>query len=254
MTGAITSYVDVAQATLYAFWVFFAGLIFYLRREDKREGYPLVSDTPRPRVTIQGFPAIPGPKTFRMDDGRTVLAPDAPRAERPINAVPSGNWPGAPLVPMGNPMIDGVGPAAWADRAEVPDKCIDGGPRIVPMRRDDEFSVAEGSPDPRGMTVMGLDNAPAGRVVDIWVDRAEMVARYLEVEAGARRVLLPVPLVRVDAKRGLIKVASVTAAHFAEAPVTADPERVTLREEDRIGAYFGGGHLYAVPSRAEPLL
>ena len=43
-TGAITQYIDVAQVTLYAFWIFFALLIFYLRREDKREGYPLESD------------------------------------------------------------------------------------------------------------------------------------------------------------------------------------------------------------------
>ena len=27
-TGAITSYIDVAQLALYAFWIFFAGLIF----------------------------------------------------------------------------------------------------------------------------------------------------------------------------------------------------------------------------------
>ena len=39
--GAITSNIDVAQVVLYAFFVFFAGLIFYLRREDRREGYPL---------------------------------------------------------------------------------------------------------------------------------------------------------------------------------------------------------------------
>ncbi len=42
--GAITGYIDVAQMALYAFWLFFAGLIYYLHREDKREGYPLVSD------------------------------------------------------------------------------------------------------------------------------------------------------------------------------------------------------------------
>ncbi|MBU6437489.1 MAG: photosynthetic reaction center subunit H, partial [Betaproteobacteria bacterium] len=43
-TGAITGYIDVAQLVLYAFWVFFAGLIYYLHRENKREGYPLESD------------------------------------------------------------------------------------------------------------------------------------------------------------------------------------------------------------------
>ena len=42
--GAITGYIDVAQMVLYAFWIFFAGLIYYLHREDKREGYPLVSE------------------------------------------------------------------------------------------------------------------------------------------------------------------------------------------------------------------
>ena len=47
-TAALTGYIDVAQVTLYAFWLFFAGLIFYLRREDKREGYPLDSDRTRP--------------------------------------------------------------------------------------------------------------------------------------------------------------------------------------------------------------
>jgi photosynthetic reaction center H subunit len=52
--------IDFAQIVLYAFWIFFAGLIWYLRREDKREGYPLVSD--RRNVTVQGFPAIPAPK------------------------------------------------------------------------------------------------------------------------------------------------------------------------------------------------
>ena len=38
------AYLDVAQVTLYVFWIFFACLIYYLRREDKREGYPLDSD------------------------------------------------------------------------------------------------------------------------------------------------------------------------------------------------------------------
>ena len=33
-TGAITGYVDVAQIVLYVFWAFFAGLIYYLLREN----------------------------------------------------------------------------------------------------------------------------------------------------------------------------------------------------------------------------
>ena len=69
-TGAITSYIDVAQLVLYAFWIFFAGLIYYLHQEDKREGYPLLSDR-SDHVKVQGFPPIPSPKTFTLRDGIT---------------------------------------------------------------------------------------------------------------------------------------------------------------------------------------
>ncbi|MGL6181385.1 MAG: photosynthetic reaction center subunit H, partial [Aestuariivirga sp.] len=44
MNAAITQYIDVAQIVLYLFWAFLAALIFYVRREDKREGYPLESE------------------------------------------------------------------------------------------------------------------------------------------------------------------------------------------------------------------
>jgi photosynthetic reaction center H subunit len=54
---------DVAQIAIWAFWLFFAGLVYYLRREDKREGYPLA--TRDVRGTVQGWPPYPGPKEFR---------------------------------------------------------------------------------------------------------------------------------------------------------------------------------------------
>ena len=54
-------HLDGAQIVLYAFWLFFFGLIYYLRREDKREGYPLESE----RGPVQGFPAVPETKVFR---------------------------------------------------------------------------------------------------------------------------------------------------------------------------------------------
>src|SRR5579875_1974188 len=121
--GAITSGIDVAQLVLYAFWLFFAGLIFYLRQEDKREGYPLVNDR-SDRVVVQGFPPIPAPKTFRLAHGAMQVAP---RREAPvaINAMPVAGWPGAPLTPLGNPMLDGIGPAAYAHRADEPDLTFD---------------------------------------------------------------------------------------------------------------------------------
>ena len=55
--GAIGN-LDVAQIVLYAFCVFFAGLIFYLRREDRREGYPL-EDRGHWTAEGSGIPADP---------------------------------------------------------------------------------------------------------------------------------------------------------------------------------------------------
>lgn len=59
----ITDSIDVAQVVLYAFWIFFAGLVIYLRREDKREGYPLESD--QGKADIQGWPPVPPAKIYK---------------------------------------------------------------------------------------------------------------------------------------------------------------------------------------------
>ena len=74
-TGAITGYFDIAQVALYVFWIFFAGLIYYLHREDKREGYPLESDRSGGRIKVQGFPAMPKPKIYRAHDGQITVSP-----------------------------------------------------------------------------------------------------------------------------------------------------------------------------------
>jgi photosynthetic reaction center H subunit len=255
-TGAITSYIDVAQLVLYAFWIFFAGLIYYLHRENKREGYPLESDRSGGRVAVRGFPDVPKAKTFLLPHGGTATAPSGKADTREIRAKPIGPWPGAPLVPTGDPMLDGVGPGAYAQRADTPDLTIDGAPKIVPMRVATDFWLAEEDPDPRGMAVVGADGATGGTVRDIWVDRSEVVIRYLEVEApatgGARCVLLPMNFARV--KGGKVKVQAVLGKHFAQVPGTKHADQITLLEEERIMAYYGAGTLYAWPSRGEPLL
>lgn len=251
-TGAITSYFDVAQVALYIFWGFFAALIYYLHREDKREGYPLESDRSG-HVTVQGFPAVPTPKTFLLRDGRTVSAPAAPAPAPAIKAVASAPHLGAPLVPVGDPMLAGVGPGSYAQRADVPDLTEDDLPRIVPLRAAAGFQVASEDPDPRGRPVMGADGAVAGTVSDLWVDRAEMVFRYLEVDVkGANRVLLPINFARID-EQGT-RVNAVLAGQFAQVPTTRNPDTVTLLEEERIMAYYGAGTLYATPQRQEPLV
>ncbi len=259
-TGAITGYIDVAQLVLYAFWIFFAGLVFYLRREDKREGYPLESDrTDRTdRVVLQGFPAMPSPKTFRLPHGGTVQAPRPSTDQRPIGATPIAPWPGAPLEPDGDPMTAGVGPGAYALRAEHPDLTYEGRPKIVPLRVATDYTVASRDPDPRGMRVLGADGETGGVVRDVWVDRSEPQVRYLEVgvtgAAGMRNVLLPIYIADIDGRRREVTVKAILGRHFAAVPGLANPDQVTLAEEERISAYYAAGLLYAEPSRAEPLL
>ena len=256
-TGAITGYIDVAQLTLYAFWLFFAGLIFYLRREDKREGYPLESDR-SDRVMVQGFPSMPAPKTYLLRDGSTRMAPRAEAPERRRGLRPGGTWPGAPMQPTGNPMVDGVGPASYAERADVPDLTLEGLIKIVPLRVATDYAIESRDPDPRGMKVVGADRVVGGKVEDVWVDRSEAIIRYLEVSvaspAGERRVLLPMTMVRIDGRDRRVRVQSILGEQFADVPGLQNPDQVTLREEARISAYYAGGQLYAEPLRLGPLL
>lgn len=258
MNAAITEYMDVAQIVLYAFWAFLAAVIFYLRREDKREGYPLESDRSA-HITVQGFPAIPSPKTFLLADGSTVQAPAAQPADlREVKASPVAAWPGAPLEPDGDPMLAGVGPGSYAERSDTPDLTYLGTPKLVPLRSADGFYLEASDPDPRGMEVVGCDGETGGIVRDVWIDQAEYIIRYLEVEVGGpgekRNVLLPMTQSRVGGSSRKVRVNSIRGAHFANVPAHRKPDVVTRLEEDRICAYYAGGNLYATPQRAEPLL
>ena len=254
--GSLLAHFDVAQLAIYAFWGFFFALVWWLRREDHREGYPLVADFPG--QDAREFPTMPPAKYFLLDDGTTV---QSPREEAPevFAARQIQGFPGAPFEPTGNPMIDGVGPAAWANRRDTPELAYDDGlPKIVPLRTAEDFFLSHEDPDPRGYDVVGHDGVIAGTVVDAWIDRSEYIVRYLEVETapafGARRVLMPTHFVTFRSKQRLIMVDALLAAHFADIPRLKDPDSVTPLEEDKITAYFGGGLLYATPSRSLPLL
>jgi photosynthetic reaction center H subunit len=177
-----------------------------------------------------------------------------------IKAVPVDGFNGSPLIPTGNPMIDGVGAAAWADRADEPDRTFHGAPKIVPMRLDPTFSVAKGDPDPRGLPVEAVDKVVAGTVIELWVDRAEPQVRYYEVQLSGteRRIMLPAGFVQWP-NFGLwgndrLLVKSITAAQFADVPAIRRDDQITLLEEDKVMAYFAGGHLYATAARSEPII
>lgn len=285
-TGAITGYIDVAQLVLYGFWIFFAGLIFYLRREDKREGYPLESDRSdrAPRIKLVGFPTPPEPKQFLLPHGQgTRQAPhDEPRAGQIPGASTDTPWNGSPLIPTGDPMRDSVGPGSYANREDSPDLTIDGRPKVVPMRVATDFIVEHEDPDPRGMKVIAADGHVAGTVKDLWVDRAEprilffevaladdevgddyshdigddhgIESKDAEISPAANNPLLPYGFAYVNFARGQIEVSSIMTDHFRHVPRTASTDQITRLEEDRITAYFAGGLLYAHPSRQEPLI
>ena len=257
-TGAITAYIDVAQLTLYAFWLFFAGLIIYLLRENKREGYPLVAHDRNDRVIVEGFPRIPSPKSFLLPDGSIVLAP-RPEVRQVVNGIPSADFPGAPLIPNGDPLLAGMGPGAYALRADVPDHTFDDGkPKIVPLRAAPAFFLAWEDPDLTGYAVFGSDGEEAGTVTEHWIDRSEFVIRYLEVAltlpGASHHVLLPMNFLSIHTKSRQVRVEFLTAEQFAHVPVLKHPDVVTLLEEDMICAFYGSGTMYSHPDRSGPIL
>ena len=71
MTGSLVGNIDVAQVVLYAFWIFFAGLIWYLRQEDRREGYPLEEDVSG-RYNKSPWLFVPPKKTFVLPHGQGI--------------------------------------------------------------------------------------------------------------------------------------------------------------------------------------
>ena len=142
-------------------------------------------------------------------------------------------FPGAPLHPTGNPLVDAVGPAAYAERQDVADVTFDGKTRIVPLRIEDHFEVAAEDADPRGMPVVGADGGIAGKISDIWVDRSEAIIRYYQVELeGGDQVLLPMTMARLNRSKGYVSVKSILAAHFKDVPRTRSLDQVTHLEED----------------------
>lgn len=257
MTGTLTTSIDLAEILFTLFWVFFIGLIIYLRREDKREGYPLDSDRGG-SAAVQGFPAMPSPKSFKLAHGGVQYAPSDAAEHREIAAEPAAPHPGAPLQPTGNPMLAAVGPGSYAQRSNKPDLTLDGDNRVVPMRVADDFSVSARDADPRGMSVLGADGKTVGSVSDIWVDRSEPQIFFLEVDLqqdfGGRSALLPFAFADVNKRKREIRVDALYSHQFSDVPVLQSPDEVTLLEEDKISAYYAGGLLYADAGRQEPLL
>ena len=253
MSGNIVGTIDVAELALYVFTLFFIALIFWLRREDRREGYPLEDELTGAVESMGGAMHTASTKSFRLPFGKgTVTAPTKGREPVDISATRRENFGGAPYYPAGNPLLAGVGPGAYAERSNWPDIDAHGLPRIVPMGSATGVTVAPGSVDPRGLTVVGADGKVAGTVADLWVDRAEHVIRYLEIATGTGNVLAPMAMAVV--RKHEVDIDALNAADFAGAPKPAASGEITRLEEERVVAYFGAGYLYANADRQEPWL
>lgn len=251
MTATFFGNVDLAQVALYAFWIFFAGLIIYLQRENQREGYPTENEDGSDAGATFG---MPDPKTFILPHGRgEVSFPNGWKEDRKFALEPTAESGGAPFEPTGkNPMLDGVGPSAYAMRRDEPELDGHGQPKIRPMRAVDGFAHFAGT-DPRGMPVIAGDGEIAGTVTDMWIDVPEALVRYLEIDLGSGQSrLVPMPLAKIT-WRG-VRVQSILSTQFGDVPVPKADGTVTKLEEERICAYYAGGKLFAERARREPQL
>lgn len=253
-TGAITQYVDVASVIFTLFIFLFLGLVVYLTLESKREGFPLESQRFGNIHHEDGMVGIPKSKTYHQMFGKSF---DAPLKETPppevLNAKPAHHMNGAPLVPVGNPLLAGVGPGSYANRQDVPDVDLHGGPRILPKRLLTGWEVLQKDTNPIGQTVYGADNKVAGTISDIWIDHMESMIRYLEIRlASGKLVLLPFNFGTFNSAG--VNVKAILAHQFDDVPQLRQPNQITLLEEEKIMAYFGAGTLYATPSRQDPVL
>lgn len=248
---------DVTEWVLYGFFLFFAGLIIYLRREDRREGYPLEDDATGRREPEGGLLFTAQPKVFHLPHNAGMVSkPDGSRDSMDLKARRTASWSGSPLEPVGDPLQSGMGPGAYANRAKTPDLMLHGAPRIVPLRVATDFYLDKRDADPRGMSVVAADNAVAGTVSDVWIDRSEYLIRYLEVQLSnsPKRVLVPMPMAVIQRGRNRVRVDALLAAQFENAPQLANADQITRDEEERVSAYVGAGTLYATPARSEPWL
>lgn len=247
---------DLASAAIWMFWLFFALLVYYLQTENMREGYPLENDAGGESPNQGPFP-VPKDKTFHLPHGRGELTvPSGQRGDRDNLALEATSQvAGSPFVPTGDPMIDGVGPASWAPRRDVPELDAHGHAKIKPMSKLADFAVSAGR-DPRGKAVVAGDGEVVGRIIDMWVDVPEQMVRFLTVdlnpEGDGNTCLVPINFCKISSDR--VTVRSIYSTQFAGVPGIKKGDQITLLEEEKVMAYYGGGTLYADPSRCEPKL
>src|SRR3569623_190876 len=100
-------------------------------------------------------------------------------------------------------------------------------PRVAALSKiDDDFDVAEGTPDPRGWTVRDASGTDIGKVHDLIVDTVAMRTRYLDIKLDKkalnldkdRDVLVPVGQARLDDDDDRVILASMVGTRIASLP------------------------------------
>ncbi len=244
--GLFDGHIDLALIAIWSFWLFFALLIYYLQTENMREGYPLEKEDGSVAPN-QGLFPVPAPKTIKMPFGKAdVVLPSAENEEahrrHDLALARTALSEGFPHKPVGDPMLDGVGPASWVPRSDTVELTGEGHAKVQPMSAHEHFFVSAGR-DPRGMPVVCNDDLVVGQVVDIWIDVPEQMIRYLEIELETGgRCLAPMQLVRVRTR--YVDVRTLDSTRMAQVPKIAASDRITLLEEEKLVAFYGGGELY----------
>ncbi len=243
--GAITDYIDVAQAAWWLFFLAFIGIVLLLLREDRREGYPKDSLGLEPLAGPQLLP--PSRPMLRLDGTATAQPHHDPAP--PVRAHPLFRFAGSPLVPDGNPLTSAVGPGTYTMRRDEPFLMVDGTHQVQPLRAAEGWEVMPGETDLRGMRVLDIRFLPVGRVEELWVDRGVKILRYLEISLdegqGADPVLLPIHHCDVDERERDIRVTALHQGQFNDVPRLRAPDSITAREEDMVNSYYAGGRFHS---------
>jgi len=244
--GSITYHIDFAETALVLFFLGFLGIVWFLRRLDKREGYPMKT-SPFSARPMLGFPSPPDPKTYLLEEGGTTVAPHY-YPQPPSRAVPLYSFDGTPMTPVGNPLLAALGPGAWVMRRDEPMLTEKGELMLEPLRKSKEWSVEKGEADPRGMVVFDRRWKKVGVVHDVWVDKSIKILRLLEIELRAGlasgRVLVPIFHTEIDEQAREVRITALEAHQFADLPMPSKPDELTAREDDRLNAYFAAGYFY----------
>ena len=253
--GGFTGTIDVAQVAVIVFIGLVLGLFIYLRREDKREGYPLLD--PADGHDIVGFPLPPPPKYFKLVHGGFAVMPHE-EGRTDLKLRPLYPFPGSSFVPTGDPMQDGVGAASYAMKADEPLRTWEGYPQLQPLRDLPGWEVDATDHDPRGWPVRDADGALVGRVADLWLDHGVKILRYLEIEltlsGGVKRAMIPIFYAETYPRIPEVCVPALFARHFAAFPQLKESNTITAREEDRVASFCAGGLRYGSARRRESIL